>query len=118
MTKYETDAPGAYHAEVPRSFVKVAPPTIVWDEIFFSSSLETISDKSLLLHLAKEVLPCSVYLEGEYNANDICIGVPSIIGKNGFEGVVELDLNQKEFEMFNNSIDAVKQTNFALNGLI
>lgn len=71
-----------------------------------------------IINDTKEVLPCSVYLEGEYNANDICIGVPSIIGKNGFEGVVELDLNQKEFEMFNNSIDAVKQTNFALNGLI
>ncbi|MBT3281908.1 MAG: malate dehydrogenase [Cryomorphaceae bacterium] len=71
-----------------------------------------------IINDTKEVLPCSVYLEGEYNANDICIGVPSIIGKNGFEGVVELDLNQKEFEMFNNSIDAVKQTNFTLNGLI
>ena len=71
-----------------------------------------------IINDTKEVLPCSVYLEGKYNANDICIGVPSIIGKNGFEGVVELDLNQKEFEMFNNSIDAVKQTNFALNGLI
>ena len=71
-----------------------------------------------IINDTKEVLPCSVYLEGEYNANDICKGVPSIIGKNGFEGVVELDLNQKEFEMFNNSIDAVKQTNFALNGLI
>ena len=71
-----------------------------------------------IINDTKEVLPCSVYLEGEYNANDICIGVPSIIGKNGFEGIVELDLNQKEFEMFNNSIDAVKQTNFALNGLI
>ena len=66
----------------------------------------------------KEVLPCSVYLEGEYNTNDICIGVPSIIGKNGFEGIVEFDLNQNELEMFNKSVNAVKQTNSALNGLI
>jgi malate dehydrogenase len=66
----------------------------------------------------KEVLPCSVYLEGEYNAKDICIGVPSIIGKNGFEGVVEFDLNQNELEMFNNSVSAVKQTNSTLGGLI
>ena len=66
----------------------------------------------------KETLPCSVYLEGEYNANDLCIGVPSTIGRNGFEGVVEFDLNQNELEMFNNSVVAVKQTNSALNGLI
>ena len=39
----------------------------------------------------KEILPCSVYLEGEYNSEDICIGVPAIIGKNGFEEVVSLD---------------------------
>jgi malate dehydrogenase len=66
----------------------------------------------------KDTLPCSVYLEGEYNANDLCIGVPSIIGRNGFEGVVEFDLSQNELEMFNNSVNAVKQTNSALNGLI
>ena len=66
----------------------------------------------------KEVLPCSVYLTGEYNVEDICIGVPSIIGRNGFEEVVEFDLDQKELEMFNNSVKAVKQTNLALDGLI
>ena len=66
----------------------------------------------------KETLPCSVYLDGEYNANDLCIGVPSTIGRNGFEEVVEFDLNQNELEMFNNSVNAVKQTNSALNGLI
>ena len=66
----------------------------------------------------KEILPCSVYLEGEYNTNDICIGVPSIIGKNGFEGIVEFDLNQNELEMFKKSVNAVKQTNSSLDGLI
>ena len=66
----------------------------------------------------KEILPCSVYLDGEYDSNDICIGVPAIIGNNGFEGVVNLDLNKKELEMFKNSVKAVKQTNSALNGLI
>jgi malate dehydrogenase len=66
----------------------------------------------------KEVLPCSVYLTGEYNVEDICIGVPSIIGRNVFEEVVEFDLDQKELEMFNNSVKAVKQTNLALDGLI
>ena len=64
------------------------------------------------------MLPCSVYLEGEYNAEDLCIGVPVIIGKNGFEKVVNLDINKNEMEMFENSVNAVKQTNLALDGLI
>jgi len=66
----------------------------------------------------KEVLPCSVLLEGEYDTKDLCIGVPVKIGKNGFEEVVQLDLNNKDLEMFQNSVSAVKETNSALDGLI
>ena len=66
----------------------------------------------------KEVLPCSVLLEGEYGTKDICIGVPVKIGKNGFEEIVQLDLNNKDLEMFQNSVSAVKETNSALDGLI
>ena len=66
----------------------------------------------------KEVLPCSVLLEGEYDVKDLCIGVPVKIGKNGFEEVVQLDLNNKDLEMFQNSVSAVKETNSALDGLI
>ena len=66
----------------------------------------------------KEVLPCSVLLEGEYGNEDLCIGVPVKIGKNGFEEVVQLDLNNKDSEMFQNSVSAVKETNSALDGLI
>ena len=66
----------------------------------------------------KEILPCSVYLDGEYNTDDVCIGVPVTIGKNGFEEVVKLDVNKNEIEMFENSVKAVKQTNQALDGLI
>jgi malate dehydrogenase len=67
---------------------------------------------------SKEVLPCSVLLEGEYDVQDICIGVPVKIGKNGFEEVVQLDLSNKELEMFQNSVSAVKETNSTLDGLI
>ena len=66
----------------------------------------------------KEVLPCSVLLEGEYDVQDICIGVPVKIGKNGFEEVVQLDLSNKDLEMFQKSVIAVKETNSALDGLI
>tara|TARA_B100000989_G_scaffold91041_1_gene65914 strand:+ start:1362 stop:2294 length:933 start_codon:yes stop_codon:yes gene_type:complete len=66
----------------------------------------------------KEILPCSVYLDGEYNSNDLCIGVPVKIGKNGFEEVVNIDINKNEMQMFEKSVKAVKQTNLALDGLI
>ena len=66
----------------------------------------------------KEILPCSVYLDGEYNSNDLCIGVPVKIGKNGFEEVVKIDINKNEMQMFEKSVKAVKKTNLALDGLI
>lgn len=66
----------------------------------------------------KEILPCSVYLDGEYNSNDLCIGVPVKIGKNGFEEVVNIDINKNEMQMFEKSVKAVKKTNLALDGLI
>ena len=71
-----------------------------------------------ILNDSKEILPCSVLLDGEYGAKDLCIGVPVLIGKDGFEEVVELDLSNKELEMFKNSIKAVKETNSSLIGLI
>tara|TARA_B100000941_G_scaffold272908_1_gene232785 strand:+ start:2055 stop:2987 length:933 start_codon:yes stop_codon:yes gene_type:complete len=73
---------------------------------------------SAILNDTKEILPCSVLLDGEYGAKDLCIGVPVLIGKDGFEEVVELDLSNKELEMFKNSIKAVKETNSSLIGLI
>ena len=66
----------------------------------------------------KEILPCSVLLDGEYGAEDLCIGVPVLIGKDGFEKVIEYELSSKELEMFRNSTNAVKETNSSLVGLI
>ena len=59
----------------------------------------------------KKVFPCCVSLEGEYGQNDICIGVPTVIGKNGCEGVVEYKLNDQEKELFAKSADATRKTN-------
>ena len=42
------------------------------------------------------MVPCSVLLEGEYGESDLCIGVPVILGKNGIEKIVELNLNEDE----------------------
>ena len=41
---------------------------------------------------------CSVYLNGEYNLDDICIGVPAIIGSNGVHEIIKLDLSENETE--------------------
>ncbi|MGB1247655.1 MAG: malate dehydrogenase [Chitinophagales bacterium] len=62
----------------------------------------------------KKLMPCSVYLEGEYGQSDICIGVPVILGKNGIEKIVELDLTDAEKEHFAASADAVRKNNSAL----
>src|SRR5690606_2615424 len=65
----------------------------------------------------KKMIPCCVYLEGEYGQNDICIGVPVIIGKNGWEKIVEFDLNAEEKELFNKSAEAVRSMNNVLREL-
>ena len=44
----------------------------------------------------KKVFPCSALLEGEYGLNNLCIGVPVVLGKNGIESIVEIDLNDNE----------------------
>tara|TARA_B100000965_G_scaffold120437_1_gene99395 strand:+ start:208 stop:1140 length:933 start_codon:yes stop_codon:yes gene_type:complete len=67
-----------------------------------------------ILNDKKQTIPCSVLLNGEYNHKDICIGVPCVIGKNGVEEIVELDLNDDEMAKFNSSVIAVKSMNSTL----
>ena len=57
----------------------------------------------------RKILPCSAYLEGEYNVNGLCVGVPVVIGKNGIEDIIELELQNSEKDEFYNSIEAVKE---------
>ncbi len=67
-----------------------------------------------IIHNQKKVIPCSVYLEGEYGQSDICIGVPVVLGKNGIEKIISLDLNDAEKELFAKSADATRKTNNVL----
>ena len=67
-----------------------------------------------IIHNQKKMVPCSVYLEGEYGESDLCIGVPVILGKNGIEKIVELELTAEEKELFAKSAAAVHKTNEAL----
>ena len=66
----------------------------------------------------KRMIPCSVLLDGEYQQEDLCIGVPCIIGKNGLESIVDVQLNEAEQEKFNQSAAAVKTMNEALKDLL
>jgi malate dehydrogenase len=63
----------------------------------------------------KKMFPCSALLEGEYDLDDICIGVPCIIGKEGIEKIVELELNNAEKAKIQESAAAVKKTNGLLD---
>ena len=62
----------------------------------------------------RRLMPCCVMLEGEYGQQDICMGVPVIVGKNGWEEIVDFKLNESEQAAFNKSAEAVRNMNAAL----
>lgn len=77
-----------------------------------------------LLHLLlkalftiRKIVPCCVSLEGEYGQNDICIGVPVVLGKNGVEEIIDYKLNDEEKALFAKSADAVRTTSDVLKEL-
>ena len=59
----------------------------------------------------KKMMACCVSLEGEYGMNDICLGVPVIVGKNGWEKIVDYKLNEEEMAAMNKSAEAVRNMN-------
>lgn len=71
-----------------------------------------------ILNDQKKMIACSVFVEGEYGQNDICIGVPCIIGKNGVEEIVDIKLNDQEKALFAKSVDAVRSMNDALKSIL
>lgn len=62
----------------------------------------------------KQVIPVATYLDGEYGHSDVTIGVPAVIGKNGVEKIIELDLNAEERQSFDAGIQSVKS---AISGM-
>ncbi|MBK5271577.1 MAG: malate dehydrogenase, partial [Bacteroidia bacterium] len=65
----------------------------------------------------KKLFTCCVHLDGEYGQKDICLGVPVVIGKNGWEKIIDFNLNADEQAMFNKSADAVRGMNDVLKTL-
>ena len=62
-----------------------------------------------------KMFPCSALLEGEYGMSDLCIGVPVVLGKNGIEKIIEIDLDEEEKEKLAESAQGVKATNSLLS---
>ncbi|WP_396188370.1 malate dehydrogenase [Flavobacterium sp.] len=71
-----------------------------------------------ILNDQKKMIPCSVLLEGEYGQSDICLGVPCIIGKNGIEEILDIQLNDAEKALFVKSADAVRAMNGDLKAVL
>jgi malate dehydrogenase len=67
-----------------------------------------------ILNDQKKIHPCCVYLDGEYGQKDICMGVPVVIGKNGWEKIVDYKLTADEQAAFNKSAEAVRNMNNVL----
>ena len=65
----------------------------------------------------KKLFSCCVALDGEYGQKDICLGVPVVIGRNGWEKIINFDLSADEQAMFNKSADAVRNMNDVLTSL-
>ena len=63
---------------------------------------------------AKKLIPCCVYLDGEYGEKDLCIGVPVLLGKDGVEKIVEYKLEGDEKAKFDESVQAARNTNSKL----
>ena len=59
----------------------------------------------------KKIYPCSTLLEGEYGLNDLCIGVPVVLGKDGIESIVEINLSDAEKAHLEESAEGVSKTN-------
>jgi malate dehydrogenase len=62
-----------------------------------------------ILNDSKTIIPSSVLLNGEYGYNDICVGVPVVLGSKGVESIIELDLDENTKQKFNTSIQSIKE---------
>ena len=75
---------------------------------FYAPAASGVEMAESYLKDLKKQLPCAVYLNGEYGAKEIYAGVPVIIGKNGVEKIIELELSSEEKANFENSVKSVR----------
>ena len=76
---------------------------------YYAPALGTTQMVESVVKDKKRLIPCAAYCQGEYGINDLYVGVPIIIGANGVEKIVELDLDDKEKAALQHSANAVKE---------
>ena len=76
---------------------------------FYAPAASGVQMAEAYLKNTKQILPCAVFLNGQYGFKDIYAGVPVVIGKDGVEKIQEINLDEKERKEFNNSVEAVKK---------
>ncbi|MDW3204491.1 MAG: malate dehydrogenase [Alphaproteobacteria bacterium] len=85
---------------------------------FYAPASSAIAMAESYLLDKKRVLPCAAYCDGQYGLNGLYVGVPVVIGENGVERIVEISMSDDEKAMFDHSVDAVKELNTALEGVL
>ena len=76
---------------------------------FYAPAASGVQMAEAYLNDTKKILPCAVFLNGQYGFKDVYAGVPVVIGKDGVEKIQEIELDEKEKKEFNNSVEAVKK---------
>ncbi|HEU0028535.1 MAG TPA: malate dehydrogenase [Ktedonobacterales bacterium] len=76
---------------------------------FYAPSASVLQMVDSIILDKKMIMPCSVYLEGEYGINGLFVGVPAKLGANGVEEIIQLDLTESERAALQKSADAVKE---------
>ena len=84
---------------------------------YYAPAASAIAMAESFLKDKRRVFPCAAKLNGEYGVKGLYIGVPIVIGKNGVEKIIEIELTQDEQKMFDNSVNAVKDLVSALDKL-
>jgi len=84
---------------------------------YYAPAAATVEMVDAIINNRKKALPCSAYLDGEYGVKGIYAGVPVVLGKEGIEKIIELDLTEEEKNSFLKSIEMVREGVRLLKGL-
>ena len=84
---------------------------------FYAPATSAIEMAEAYLKDQKRVLPCAAHVKGAYGLDGLYVGVPTVIGANGIEKVIDIELNSDEQAMFDKSVDAVKGLVEACKGI-
>jgi len=77
---------------------------------FYAPGAAAVQMAEAILKDKKRILPCCVYLDGEYGLKDICFGVPVKLGSKGIESIIQIDLNEEEKKLVAKSAESVKKS--------